>query len=101
MNSFPESKKRLDPAAAQKLWDLDLLTLGAAADQARRRLNPGNRVTFVIDRNVNYTNICISGCRFCAFYRPPGADGGYVLDWDELAAKLVELKDHGGSGVLL
>jgi cyclic dehypoxanthinyl futalosine synthase len=75
--------------------------LGAAADQARRRLNPGNRVTFVIDRNINYTNICTSGCRFCAFYRPPGADGGYVLTRDELAAKLVELKDHGGSGVLL
>ena len=84
-----------------RLWDLDLLTLGAAADAARRRLNPGNRVTFVIDRNINYTNICISGCRFCAFYRPPGADDGYVLDWDALAAKLVELKDHGGSGVLL
>ena len=67
----------------------------------RRRLNPGNRVTFVIDRNINYTNICISGCRFCAFFRPPGASDGYVLDWDALATKLVELKDQGGSGVLL
>ena len=83
------------------MWDLDLLTLGAAADRVRRRLNPGNRVTFVIDRNINYTNICVSGCRFCAFYRPPGAADGYVLAWDELAAKLRELKDHGGSGVLL
>jgi cyclic dehypoxanthinyl futalosine synthase len=101
MNSFIEEHRRLDPTEAQKLWDLDLLTLGAAADQARRRLNPGNRVSFVIDRNINYTNICISGCRFCAFYRPPGADDGYVLGWDELAAKLTELKDHGGSGVLL
>ena len=93
--------QRLDRDQARQLWDLDLLTLGAAADQVRRRLNPGNRVTFVIDRNINYTNICTSGCRFCAFFRPPGAGGGYVLDWDELAAKLVELKDHGGSGVLL
>ncbi len=67
----------------------------------RRRLNPEPRVTFVIDRNINYTNICVSGCRFCAFYRAPGAADGYVLDWDELAAKLRELKDHGGSGVLL
>lgn len=83
------------------MWDLDLLTLGAAADQSRRRLNPGNRVTFVIDRNINYTNICMSGCRFCAFYRSPGAEDGYVLDWDSLAAKLTELKAHGGSGVLL
>jgi len=95
------SGKRLDRDEARQLWDLDLLTLGAAADQVRRRLNPGNRVTFVIDRNINYTNICTSGCRFCAFFRPPGADDGYVLTWEALAAKLVELKDHGGSGVLL
>ncbi|HZK13782.1 MAG TPA: cyclic dehypoxanthinyl futalosine synthase [Desulfobaccales bacterium] len=101
MNSCPKEGSRLDFDEACRLWDLDLLTLGAAADQARRRLNPGNRVTFVIDRNINYTNICTSGCRFCAFYRPPGADDGYVLDWEALAAKLVELKDHGGSGVLL
>jgi cyclic dehypoxanthinyl futalosine synthase len=101
MNSLIEENRRLDPAEAIKLWDLDLLTLGAAADEVRRCLNPGNRVTFVIDRNINYTNICTSGCRFCAFYRPPGAGGGYVLTWDELAAKLLELKDHGGSGVLL
>jgi cyclic dehypoxanthinyl futalosine synthase len=93
--------QRLDRDQARQLWDLDLLTLGAAADEVRRRLNPGNRVTFVIDRNINYTNICISGCRFCAFYRPPGSGDGYVLDWEALAAKLTELQDHGGSGVLL
>jgi cyclic dehypoxanthinyl futalosine synthase len=92
---------RLNFKEACQLWDLDLLTLGRRADQVRRRLNPGNRVTFVIDRNINYTNICISGCRFCAFYRPPGAGDGYVLPWDDLAAKLTELKAHGGSGVLL
>jgi cyclic dehypoxanthinyl futalosine synthase len=92
---------RLDRDEARQLWELDLLTLGAAADRVRRRLNPGSRVTFVIDRNINYTNICTSGCRFCAFFRPPGAIDGYVLDWDALAAKLVELKDQGGSGVLL
>jgi cyclic dehypoxanthinyl futalosine synthase len=101
MSSFLEENRRLNPTEAQKLWDLDLLTLGSWADKARQRLNPGNRVTFVIDRNINYTNICISGCRFCAFYRPPGAGDGYVLTWEELAAKLTELKDHGGSGVLL
>jgi cyclic dehypoxanthinyl futalosine synthase len=101
MNSLLKENGRLDFAAACRLWDLDLLTLGQAADRVRRRLNPEFRVTFVIDRNINYTNICISGCRFCAFSRPPGAADGYVLDWDTLAAKLVELKDHGGSGVLL
>ena len=101
MISLLEENRRFDPTEAQKLWDLDLLTLGAAADRVRRLLNPEPRVTFVIDRNINYTNICTSGCRFCAFYRPPGAADGYVLDWDALAAKLMELKDHGGSGVLL
>lgn len=83
------------------MWDLDLLELGNWADGVRWRFNPEPWVTFVIDRNINYTNICISGCRFCAFYRAPGAAGGYVLDWDVLSAKLAELKDHGGSGVLL
>jgi cyclic dehypoxanthinyl futalosine synthase len=92
---------RLDFPEACRLWDLNLLELGHWADQVRWRLNPEPRVTFVIDRNINYTNICVSGCRFCAFYRAPGAADGYVLDWDSLAAKLTELKDHGGSGVLL
>ncbi len=91
----------LNREEAGKLWDLDLLTLGLAADDLRRRLHPQTRVTYVKDRNINYTNICVSGCRFCAFYRPVGAPDGYVLDWDTLAAKLKELKDHGGSGVLL
>jgi len=103
-NGLPEklaAGARLDASESCRLWDLDLLTLGSWADAARRRLNPGNRVTFVIDRNINYTNICTSGCRFCAFYRPPGAGDGYVLDWEALAAKLTELKAHGGSGVLL
>jgi cyclic dehypoxanthinyl futalosine synthase len=92
---------RLDFSEACRLWDLDLLELGNWADRVRRRINAEPRVTYVIDRNINYTNICISGCRFCAFYRSPGAAEGYVLDWDSLAAKLTELKDHGGSGVLL
>jgi cyclic dehypoxanthinyl futalosine synthase len=101
MDDLVREGRRLDFQEACRLWDLDLLTLGSWADAVRRRLNPEPRVTFVIDRNINYTNICISGCRFCAFYRPPGAADGYVLPWDTLAAKLTELKAHGGSGVLL
>jgi cyclic dehypoxanthinyl futalosine synthase len=101
MDNFLKDGRRLDLNEASRLWDLDLLSLGQAANRVRRRLNPGNRVTFVIDRNINYTNVCVSGCRFCAFYRAPGAPGGYVLDWGELADKLAELKAHGGSGVLL
>lgn len=86
---------------AATLWDLDLLTLGSLADAVRQRLNPPPQVTYVVDRNINYTNICVSGCRFCAFYRPPAAPDAYVLDRQTLAAKLKELKDCGGSGVLL
>ena len=86
---------------AGRLWDLDLLTLGSLATAVRWRLNPEPRVTYVVDRNINYTNICVSGCRFCAFYRAPGSPEGYVLDWDSLAAKLQDLKTYGGSGVLL
>jgi cyclic dehypoxanthinyl futalosine synthase len=92
---------RLTREEARRLWDLDLLTLGQGADLVRRRLHPEAQVTYVVDRNINYTNICISGCRFCAFYRPPGAPDGYVLDWPTLKAKLLELKAQGGSGVLL
>jgi cyclic dehypoxanthinyl futalosine synthase len=95
------SGERLTFAEARPLWDLDLLTLGRAADAVRRRLNPEGRVTYVIDRNINYTNICVSGCRFCAFYRAPGAPDGYVLDWQTLTEKLRELQAQGGSGVLL
>jgi len=93
--------ERLNQEEAQGLWDLDLLTLGHGADRARRRLNPTDRVTFVIDRNINYTNICTSGCRFCAYFREPGSPEGFVLEPEALEQKLTELKDHGGTGVLL
>lgn len=92
---------RLHQEEALGLWDLDLLTLGRWADQARWRLNPEDRVTYVVDRNINYTNICTSGCRFCAFFRSPGSPEGYVLEEDALAQKLLELKTQGGTGVLL
>ncbi|MEW6387452.1 MAG: cyclic dehypoxanthinyl futalosine synthase, partial [Thermodesulfobacteriota bacterium] len=93
--------KRLGLAEALDLWDQDLLTLGYWADAARRRLHPEPRVTYVVDRNINYTNICTSGCRFCAFYRPPGDPEGYVLEQGALADKLRETKDLGGTGILL
>ncbi|MFZ5452720.1 MAG: cyclic dehypoxanthinyl futalosine synthase [Thermodesulfobacteriota bacterium] len=92
---------RLDKEEAQGLWELDLLTLGQEADQARWRLNPTDLVSYVVDRNINYTNICTSGCRFCAYFREPGSPEGFVLDPAALSQKLEELKDHGGTGVLL
>ncbi len=95
------SGERLTPEEAMTLWDLDILTLGRWANYVRRRRHPQARVTYVVDRNINYTNICVSGCRFCAFFRPPGHTEGYVLTWEELAKKLAETIALGGTGILL
>jgi cyclic dehypoxanthinyl futalosine synthase len=57
------------------LTEAELTALGQLAAGVRRRLHPGDRVTFVVDRNVNYTNVCLSRCRFCAFYRAVGGGG--------------------------
>jgi len=105
MNSAVEKKilagDRLTAAEALALWDLDLVTLGRWANYLRRQRHPEAVVTYVVDRNINYTNICVSGCRFCAFFRPPGHPEGYVLSWAELARKLDETRVLGGTGVLL
>ncbi len=79
----------------------ELLDLGAAASAMRERLHPDVRVTFIIDRNVNYTNVCVSGCSFCAFYRDPGHSDSYVLDTGTLAEKVAETIDLGGTAILL
>jgi cyclic dehypoxanthinyl futalosine synthase len=93
---------RLDRGEALYLLQrADLLAVGRLADEVRRRLHPHNRVTFVVDRNVNYTNICLSGCRFCAFYRSPGAVDGYLLSPEEIFAKVRELVEQGGTQLLM
>jgi cyclic dehypoxanthinyl futalosine synthase len=56
-----------------------LLELGSEADRVRRRLHPGDVVTYIVDRNINYTNVCVADCGFCAFYRRPKHAEGYVL----------------------
>jgi len=71
------------------------------AHALRRKRVPGDRVTYLIDRNINYTNVCITDCRFCSFYRPPGHAESYVRTRDELAAKLRELAAVGGTRVLM
>ncbi len=77
----------------------DLISLAKAADGVRRSLHPEGRVTFVIDRNINYTNLCSSQCSFCAFWRRK--DGAYVITEDELAQKIRETIDLGGTQILL
>jgi cyclic dehypoxanthinyl futalosine synthase len=71
------------------------------ADGLRHELHPDDVVTYVVDRNINYSNICFSVCNFCAFYRKPGAPEGYVLDYDEIFEKVEEMIELGGSGVLM
>ncbi|MCI0524081.1 MAG: dehypoxanthine futalosine cyclase [Acidobacteria bacterium] len=75
--------------------------LRRVADDLRRELNPDNVVTYVVDRNINYSNVCFSVCNFCAFYRKPGHPEGYVLSYDEIFAKVEEMIEIGGSGVLM
>ena len=75
--------------------------LGAAASAVRQRHNPGRVVSYIIDRNINYTNVCIYRCRFCAFYRKPGDAEAYLLPFETIAAKIEETLAAGGTGILL
>ena len=79
----------------------DLYRLGFLADAMRRRLHPEPLVTYVIDRNINYTDICISACKFCAFFKAPDDHSGTILTNEELAQKIEETKSLGGTQILL
>ena len=79
----------------------DLLTLGLLAGERRRAAVPGRRVTYIVDRNINYTNVCVSGCRFCAFFRPPDSPEAYVLGTEDIVGKARETLQLGGTGVML
>ena len=93
---------RLTGAEALDLLERgDLLDLGYRADELRRRHHPGDEVTFIVDRNINYTNVCVSGCRFCAFYRDAGSPDAYVLSEDEIHAKIEETLALGGTAVMM
>lgn len=83
------------------LQEEELLALGKTADMLRQRLHPERRVTFVVDRNVNYTNICESKCSFCAFYRDKDAADAYILTHDLIYEKIGELVAQGGTQLLM
>jgi cyclic dehypoxanthinyl futalosine synthase len=83
------------------LADADLLSLGELADAVRRRLHPGGVVTYIIDRNINYTNVCTAQCAFCAFYRDLPAKDGYILSKEEFSTKIEETLALGGEQILL
>jgi len=79
----------------------DLVGLGMAADQVRRKLHPEGVVSYIIDRNINYTNFCTEYCSFCAFYRPPGHEEGYVHSQEVIFDKIRETIGLGGTGILM
>ncbi|MGH7440430.1 MAG: cyclic dehypoxanthinyl futalosine synthase [Polyangiaceae bacterium] len=94
--------QRLSAAEGERLLaEATLFDLGLAADAVRKRKHPHGVVTYIVDRNVNYTNVCTTSCRFCAFYRPAGHPEGYVLSREQLGKKLQEVVDAGGVQILL
>src|SRR6187401_415817 len=93
---------RVDATEALVLYnDAPTHLLGRLADTIRFRKHPERVVTYIIDRNVNYTNLCVARCNFCAFYRPVGAADGYVLGFEEILGKIQETIDLGGNQLLL
>jgi len=83
------------------LLEGNLLDLGLAAHGVRSRLNGSVFASYNIDRNINYTNVCVYRCRFCAFYRPPGDPEGYLLPFEEIGRKIEETLALNGTGILL
>jgi cyclic dehypoxanthinyl futalosine synthase len=79
----------------------DLLAIGKEADTVRRRLHPDGVVSYIIDRNINYTNFCTEYCSFCAFYRPMGHAEGYILPIETILDKIQETMGLGGTGILM
>src|SRR6266550_517560 len=93
---------RLDRAGALELYlRAPTALLGRLADDVRARKHPDGIVSYIIDRNVNYTNVCVARCNFCAFYRPVGSSEGYVLGFDEIFRKIDETIAVGGNQLLL
>ena len=96
------SGRRISASEAhQLLANGDLIELGLAAGEVRNRLNDPASASYNIDRNINYTNVCVYKCRFCAFYREPGDEEGYLLPFEEIGKKVEETLALNGTGILL
>jgi len=87
--------------ATELLESRDFVRIGLAADEVRQRKNPSDVVTYIIDRNINYTNVCNVVCTFCAFYRRPGKPDTYVHSIEEICSRIDETIALGGTGVLM
>jgi len=102
LTSHVRNGNRLDRAGALELYTrASTALLGELANEIRGRKHPDRIVTYIIDRNVNYTNVCVARCSFCAFYRPVGSNEGYVLGFDEIFRKIDETIALGGGQLLL
>jgi cyclic dehypoxanthinyl futalosine synthase len=93
---------RISPAEALRLYtEAPLHALGQAADVVRRRRFPDNIATYIIDRNINYTNVCVTACKFCAFYRAPKHDEGWTHSLDEILRRCGEAVELGATQIML
>ena len=94
--------KRLEKEEGLVLYkDADLLTLGELANSVRKRLHPERLVTFIVDRNINYTNVCVNKCKFCAFYREADSPDAYLLSKEEIFRKIEETLEQNGTQILM
>lgn len=93
---------RLSIEEASEIYEnAPLHELTMAADIRRKKFHPDGKVTYLVDRNVNYTNVCTINCQFCSFYRPPGHDETYTQSFEEISQRINELEDIGGSRILM
>jgi cyclic dehypoxanthinyl futalosine synthase len=97
-----DGERITDEEAVALLESRELVAVGRVADELRRRKTDPHRITFIVDRNLNYTNICVTDCDFCAFYRSPGdRNEGYLLPKPVIFKKIEETLAIGGTGVLM
>ncbi len=101
LDSVLAGERMTADACALLLESHEIARIGVAADEIRARRHNDNIVTYIIDRNVNYTNVCNVVCTFCAFYRRPGAPDTYVRTLEEICHKIDETIELGGTGVLM
>ncbi|MCF6149965.1 MAG: dehypoxanthine futalosine cyclase [Candidatus Kuenenia sp.] len=98
----PLQNKRITADDGSYLFEHnDLLIMGIAADEVCRRKHPEDYRTYIIDRNINYTNICTSGCKFCAFYKDIEHSDGYIIPKEKLYKKIEETLELGGRQILM
>ncbi|MGL4610041.1 MAG: CofH family radical SAM protein [Trueperaceae bacterium] len=95
------SGSRLTPEEAVQLYKLPLFELASAADAVRRLRTKPEVVSYLIDRNINYSNVCNVGCAFCGFYRTRKQEDAYTLSFEQISQKIVELEAVGGTRILM